>query len=79
MFKIVISKQFARQFRKLNANPKEEVLTKLVLLKDATNHQPLKVNKLSGRMAEKYSFSVNYKIRVIFSYPISSEILLLLV
>ena len=79
IFEIVISKQFARQFRKLDANLKEEILVKLDLLKDSVNHQSLKVHKLNGRMADKYSFSVNYKIRVIFSYPIQSEILLLLV
>lgn len=79
MFEIVISKQFGRQFRKLDPNLKEEVIEKLELLQDPANHQALKVHKLSGRLSEKYSFSVNYKIRVIFSYPISSEILLLLV
>ena len=79
MFEIVISKQFARQFRKLDPNLKEEVVEKLELLKNPANHQTLKVHKLSGRLSEKYSFSVNYKIRVIFSYPISSEILLLLI
>ena len=79
MFEIVISKQFARQFRKLDNHLKEEVLEKLELLKDPVNHQLLKVHKLHGRLEEKYSFSVNYKIRVIFSYPIPTEIFLLLV
>jgi len=79
MFEIVISKQFARQFRKLDPQLKEEVIEKLELLKNPTNHQSLKVHKLNGRMADKYSFSVNYKIRVIFSYPVPTEIFLLLV
>ncbi len=79
MFEIVISKQFARQFRKLDHHLKDEVVEKLELLKDPVNHQTLKVHKLNGRMADKYSFSVNYKIRVVFSYPIPTEILLLLV
>lgn len=79
MFEIVISKQFARQFRKLDNHLKDEVIEKVEFLKDPANHPSLKVHKLSGRMAEKYSFSVNYKIRVIFSFPIQSEILLLLV
>lgn len=79
MFEIVISKQFARQFRKLDLHLKDEVVEKLELLKDPINHQSLKVHKLNGRMADKYSFSVNYKIRVVFSYPIPTEILLLLV
>jgi len=79
MFEIVISKQFARQFRKLDPQLKEEVIEKLELLKNPTNHQSLKVHKLNGPMADKYSFSVNYKIRVIFSYPVPTEIFLLLV
>lgn len=79
MFEIVISKQFSRQFRKLDSHFKEEVLEKLELLKNPINHGSLKVNKLHGRLSDKHSFSVNYKIRVIFSYPIPAEILLLLV
>jgi mRNA-degrading endonuclease YafQ of YafQ-DinJ toxin-antitoxin module len=79
MFEIVISKQFGRQFRKLDPHLKEEIMEKLELLKDPSNHQSLKVHKLHGRLSDKHSFSVNYKIRVIFSYPITSEILLLLV
>ncbi len=79
MFEIVISKQFARQFRKLDNHLKDEVIEKLELLKDPARHQSLKVHKLNGRMAEKFSFSVNYKIRVVFSYPVPTEIFLLLV
>ena len=45
MFEIVISKQFARQFRKLDPNLKEEVVEKLELLKNPANHQTLKVHK----------------------------------
>lgn len=79
MFEIVISKQFSRLFRKLDQKLQEEVVEKLELLKDPINHQALKVHKLSGRLAGTYSFSVNYKIRVIFSYPIPTEVFLLLV
>lgn len=79
MLEIVVSKQFIRQFRKLDPHLQEEVVEKLELLKDPINHQALRVHKLSGKLAGKYSFSVNYKIRVLFSYPISSEAFLLLV
>jgi mRNA-degrading endonuclease YafQ of YafQ-DinJ toxin-antitoxin module len=79
MFEIVISKQFARQFRKLDNHLKDEVVEKLELLKDPTNHHALKVHKLNGRLTNKYSFSVNYKVRVVFSYPVPTEIFLLLV
>lgn len=79
MLELVISKQFIRQFRKLNPHLKEEVLEKLELLTDSKNHRSLKVHKLNGKLAEKYSFSVNYKIRIIFSYPAPNEVFLLLV
>jgi mRNA-degrading endonuclease YafQ of YafQ-DinJ toxin-antitoxin module len=79
MLEIVVSKQFNRLFRKLDPNLQEEVLEKVELLKNPANHQSLKVHKLSGKFEGNYSFSVNYKIRVIFSYPIATEAFLLLI
>lgn len=79
MFEIVISKHFARHFRKLSPDLQKEILDRLEKLQDPANHQRLKVHKLSGRLSEKYSFSVNYKIRIVFSFPVPNEIFLLLV
>ena len=77
MIDIVVSLQFQRLFRKLHPDLQEEVLEKVERLKDPANHQSLKVHKLHGRLKDRYGFSVNYKIRVIFSYPKKSEALLL--
>ena len=46
----------------------EEALEKIELFRDSKNHENLKVHKLRGRLKEGYSFSVNYKIRIVFTY-----------
>lgn len=46
----------------------EEALEKIELFRDPKNHVNLKVHKLKGRLNEGYSFSVNYKTRIVFTY-----------
>jgi plasmid maintenance system killer protein len=43
------------------------------------NHSSLKVHKLNGPLKGSYSFSVNYKIRIIFQYVSKKEVVLLTV
>ncbi len=76
-YEIIVPKQFLRQFRKLDKGLQLDVRDKLELLKDQTNHERLKVHKLKGKLEGRYSFSINYSIRVIFSFPKSGEVLLL--
>lgn len=59
---------FVRRFNKLEAELQEEAFQKIELFKDRKNHEQLKVHKLTGRLKGYYSFSVNYKYRIIFSY-----------
>ncbi len=59
---------FLRMYKKLYPHLKEEVKEKINLFQDTSNHQKLKVHKLQGRLDNVYSFSVNYKIRIIFEY-----------
>ena len=47
---------------------KVEVKEKISLLQNKDNHSLLKVHKLNGNFKKHYSFSVNYKIRIIFEY-----------
>jgi len=54
-------------YKNLPAALKEEIKESILLLKDEKNHQQLKVHKLKG-FSHTYSYSVNYKIRVIFEY-----------
>ena len=68
---------FIRQYNKLHPAFQEEVLEKIELLKDKGNHKHLKVHNLHGRLAGRYSFSVNYKTRIVFAYLSKQEIALL--
>lgn len=65
---------FIRQFNKLSKNLQEEVLEKIELFKNKSNHKSLKVHKLNGHLNKSYSFSVNYKYRIIFDYVTKTEV-----
>jgi len=66
--KILFKPTFVRQFNAFPAGLQEEVIEKIELFKNTKNHKQLKVHKLKGRLRDKYSFSVNYKTRIVFIY-----------
>jgi len=70
--------QFRRQFRKFEPLLQEEALEKIELFKDVKNHPRLKVHKLSGRLAGRMSFSVNYRYRILFRWEKRNESAILL-
>jgi addiction module RelE/StbE family toxin len=77
MFRILYKASFVRSYDKLEPELKAEVKEKIELLKSRTNHQALKVHKLQGELKSYYSFSVNYKYRIVFSFINKEEIALL--
>ncbi len=58
---------FVRMLAKLPKELQEEALEKIELFRDEKNHEMLKVHKLSGALKGRYSFSVNYKTRIVFN------------
>lgn len=70
---------FIRELKKLDKDLQEEVLEKIELFKDISNHQLLKVHKLHGKFGDSYSFSVNYKFRIVFEYLSKKEVAILTV
>ena len=70
---------FIRQFKSLEKNLQEEVIEKIELFRDRRNHRSLKVHRLTGRLAGRFSFSVNYKFRIVFFYLPSRSVVLLAV
>lgn len=74
MLKIYFSNFFIKKIKKLKDDLQDEVFEKINLLKDESNHQSLKVHKLHGRFSKYYSFSVNYKYRIVFDYLSKKEI-----
>lgn len=76
---VAYTPHFIRQFKTLEISLQEEVLEKIELFKDKKNHRRLKVHKLTGRLSKRHSFSVNYKIRIVFVYFHKVEAILLAV
>ena len=70
---------FVKKFNKLESVLREEVLEKIEMFKDKKNHKQLKAHKLNGVLSGRYSFSVNYKTRIVFSYLSKNEAVLLVV
>lgn len=68
MIDITYAPSFIRRYKKLNPHLKEEVKDKIALFKDAENHKSLKVHKLGGTLDNTFSFTVNYKTRIVFEY-----------
>ena len=74
MIKLVYAPAFVRQFQKLENNLQEEILEKIELFKNSKNHKLLKVHKLHGVLKNEFSFSVNYRTRIIFGYSSKEEV-----
>ena len=76
--KVSYSPSFVRQCGALPADLQEEILEKIELFKKG-NHKFLKVHKLRGRLSRRYSFSVNFKYRILFTYISKQEACFLVV
>lgn len=63
---IIYAPSFLNRFKKLPQKLQTEVFEKVDLFKNKVNHESLKVHKLKGRLKGRSSFSVNYKVRIIF-------------
>ena len=66
--RITYKPTFVKSFKKLETSLQEEAFDKIELFKNESNHQQLKVHKLKGRLKDYYSFSINYKYRIVFLY-----------
>lgn len=77
MLTVSFKASFLRKINKLDVNLRAEAVAKIELFKDTANHQLLKVHKLHGPLAGSYSFSVNYKTRIVFEYVSKNEVALL--
>ncbi len=68
VYEIAFSPKFLKTAKKLKPNLKEEIIERVDLLKNEENHHKLKVHKLNGKLKGRYSFSVDYKNRIVFTY-----------
>jgi plasmid maintenance system killer protein len=74
--KITYSPKFLTLFKKLEGNLKIEAKEKIKLFGQDPSHPFLKVHKLKGT-DNRYSFSVNYRYRIVFMHLSKEEIVLL--
>jgi plasmid maintenance system killer protein len=79
MLNLIYAPIFLKQAGDFESSLQEEVSEKITLFKDKNNHKSLKVHKLHGPLKDRYSFSVNYKIRIVFRYLSKNEAVLLAV
>lgn len=77
MIQISFKPSFIRQMNKLEKSLVDEVFYKIDILKNSKDMASLKIHKLHGQMKDLWSFSVNYKIRIVFKYESKKEIVLL--
>ena len=77
MMKVSFKPSFVKQMNKLEKSLVDEVLYKIDVLKNSSDNSSLKIHKLHGQMKDSWSFSVNYKIRIVFKYESKKEIVLL--
>jgi len=75
--KLFYHPHFVKQYAKLEKDLRLVVKEKIALLMDSSNYKILKVHKLHGEMKNQYSFSVDYRTRIVFEYLDKSSIVLL--
>ncbi len=77
MLLVSLTPQFRKMFRKLEPMLQEEALEKIELFRNTEMHESLKVHKLKGKHEKHYSFSVNYRVRIVFTHLTSKEVALI--
>jgi mRNA-degrading endonuclease YafQ of YafQ-DinJ toxin-antitoxin module len=75
---VAFAPQFRRQFKKLDKPLQEEALEKIEMFNHIENHLALKVHKLKGTLVGRFSFSVNYRYRIIFMWTDTNKTAILL-
>ncbi len=68
MLNIVYSEKFISQFESLNSKTQKIAEKKIELFKENQKNPSLKTHKLNGVLDGYLSFSIDYKIRIIFEY-----------
>ena len=79
MPKVSYLPKFIKNLNSLPKDLQEEAIEKIELFKNVKNHKWLKVHKLKGRFSAYYSFAVNYKVRIVFTYLAKDEAILMII
>ncbi len=63
---IIYTSKFGREYKKLSLNIKKMAEAKEKIFRNDPFDPALKTHKLHGKLKEFYSFSIDYKYRIIF-------------
>jgi len=74
---VIYTRAFFKRLSKYEDDFQEIIFEKITELKDIENHQQLRVHKLHGKFSNCFSFSVNYKTRIVFQHVSKDEVALL--
>lgn len=77
MIQISFKPTFVKQMNRLEKELVLEVFEKIELFKNEKNHKILKAHKLHGELSGRFSFSVNYKTRIVFKYETKNNVVFL--
>lgn len=75
MLNVIYPPSFIRKFNRLESALQKEVLQKVELFRNKDNHKILEVHKLHGKFKDYFSFSINYKFRIVFRYVSKNEVM----
>lgn len=78
IFTLLFKPTFVRLYKKADPHLKEEIEDTIEKLRNINNHNKLKVHKLSGKLKDFYSCSINYKQRIVFEFKDEGTIILVL-
>jgi len=80
MLNIFVSRKLSKELKLLeikNSSLFKETLEKIEEFQNYDNHKRMSVHKLHGKKKDFYSFSINYKYRILFQYNDKNTITLL--
>lgn len=73
MILIGYTPEFFRRLKKLPPDIQEKAFKRIALFRERKNHRNLEVHKLHGIYAGCFSFSVDFRYRVIFEWVTKNE------
>ena len=66
--KIFYTKKFEREYKKISRDVKLKIESKESIFRKNPHSHSLKTHKLSGQMEDFWSFSVDFKYRIVFEF-----------
>ncbi len=73
LIEVLYKPSFVRQFNTLEPALQEEVYEILERFKHPEQHKSLRVHKLKGSLSGWYSFSINYRYRIVFMWETKNK------